>query len=145
MASALHLRVVTPERTIIDRKVAGVSFAGVDGGYGILPLHAPLLTAIAHTGVVVIQELDGKRVELFASDGFAQVQNNVLTLVCEAGEFAHEIDLERVKAAEAKARERMAGLDRLSAEFLAAEASLRKALARELVARRGSGSGTYSS
>ncbi|MBM4060118.1 MAG: ATP synthase F1 subunit epsilon [Planctomycetes bacterium] len=141
MASELHLRVVTPDRTIVDRKVAAVTFQGVDGSYGILPRHAPLLTAIAHTGVVRITELDGKKVEMFASDGFAQVQHNVLTLVCEAGEFAHEIDLERVKAAEAKARERLSGLERSSEEFIRAEASLRKALAREMVARRGSGTG----
>jgi F-type H+-transporting ATPase subunit epsilon len=141
MASELHLRVVTPDRTIVDRKVAGVAFTGVDGRYGILPHHAPLLTAIAHAGSVEVTELDGKRSAMFASDGFAQVQNNVLTLVCEAGEFAHEIDIDRVKRAEQKAREKMAGLDRLSADFLQAEASLRKALVREMVARRNSGTG----
>jgi F-type H+-transporting ATPase subunit epsilon len=141
MAKELHLRVVTPDRTIIDRKVAAVSFQGADGGYGILPNHAPLMTALASAGTVHITEVDGKQMDLFAADGFAQVQNNVLTLVCEAGEFAHEIDLERVKAAEAKAREKMAGLDRLSEDYIKAEASLRKALARELLARRSSGTG----
>jgi F-type H+-transporting ATPase subunit epsilon len=138
MAAELHLRIVTPDRTIVDRKVAGVAFQGIDGSYGILPMHAPLMTAISQTGTATITEIDGKSSALFVSDGFAQVQHNVLTLVCEAGEFAHEIDLERVKAAEAKAREKMAGLDRLSVEFIQAEASLRKALAREMLARRGS-------
>lgn len=137
----LHLRIVTPDRTIVDRKVRSVSFDGVDGSYGILPNHAPMMTALAQAGRVEVTEADGQHSSLFASDGFAQMQNNVLTLVCEAGEFAHEIDLARVKAAEAKAREKMAGLDRLSEEFIMAEASLRKALAREMLARRGSGSG----
>ena len=142
MAAELHLRIVTPDRTIVDRKVGSVSFQGVDGGYGILPGHAPLMTALAPAGVVAITELDGKREEMFASDGFAQMQHNVLTLVCEAGEFAHEIDLERVKATEARAREKLAGLDRLSVEFVQAEASLRKALLREMVSRRSSGTGS---
>ena len=137
----LHLRIVTPDRTVIDRKVAAVSFTGVDGSYGILPMHAPMMTAINNTGTVDVTGLDGKTESLFVSDGFAQVHDNVLTLVCEAGEFATEIDMERVKAAEAKARDTMAGLDRLSTEFLKAEASLRKALAREMLARRGSGTG----
>lgn len=141
MANDLHLRIVTPDRTIVDRKVQGVTFRGVDGSYGILPNHAPMMTAIAATGTAEITELDGKKQELFVSDGFAQVQHNVLTLVCEAGEFATEIDLERVKAAEQKAREKMAGLDRLSTEYIKAEAQLRKAMAREMLARRGSGTG----
>ncbi len=141
MASEFQLRVVTPDRTVADRKVAGVSFRGIDGGYGILPGHAPLMTAIAQAGTVEITETDGKKTAMFASDGFAQMQNNVLTLVCEAGEMAEEIDLERVKAAEAKAREKLAHLDRLSEEFLKAEASLRKALAREMLTRKHSGTG----
>ena len=141
MPAELHLRIVTPDRTIVDRKVAGVRFQGIDGGYGILPNHAPLMTAIAHAGTAEVTELDGRKSELFVSDGFAQVQHNVLTLVCEAGEFAHEIDVARVKAAEQKAREKMAGLDRLSADYIKAEASLRKAMLREMLARRGSGTG----
>ncbi len=144
MASELHLRVVTPDRTIVDRKVASVTFMGIDGSYGILPHHAPLMTAMAQAGTMVITELDGSKVDVFASDGFAQVQSNVLTVVCEAGELATEIDLERVKAAEAKAREKLSGLDRLSEDFIKAEASLRKALAREMLARRGGGSGNLS-
>ena len=139
--SELHLRIVTPDRTLVDRKVARVSFHGIDGSYGILPHHAPLMTAISSVGKAKITELDGRTLELFVSDGFAQVQHNVLTLVCEAGELAHEIDMERVKAAEAKAREKLSGLDRLSEEFLKTEASLRKALARETLARRASGTG----
>ncbi|MFK7742296.1 MAG: ATP synthase F1 subunit epsilon [Planctomycetota bacterium] len=138
----LHLRIVTPDRTIIDRKVSSVSFLGTDGRYGVLPNHAPLMTGIAEAGYLMIQETDGKSHDLFVSDGFAQVQNNVLTLVCEAGEYAREIDMERVKAKEAEAREKLANLDKKSADFLKAEASLRKALAREQLSRRSSGTGS---
>lgn len=138
----LHLRIVTPERTIVDRKVASVQFMGIDGSYGILPHHAPLMASVPHSGTAEITETDGKKEELFISDGFAQVQHNVLTLVCEAGEFAEEIDVARVKAAEARAREKMSGLDKLSTEFLKAEASLKKALAREMLSRRHSGTGS---
>ncbi|MAD34507.1 MAG: ATP synthase F1 subunit epsilon [Planctomycetes bacterium] len=140
----IHLRIVTPDRTIVDRKVASVSFVGTDGEYGVLPRHAPLMTGIAQSGTATIVETDGQSEEMFISDGFAQVQNNVLTLVCEAGELAGEIDLDRVKRKEQEAREKMAGLNKLSQEFLKAEASLRKALARERLARKRAGSGTLS-
>lgn len=139
--SELHLRIVTPDRTIMDRMVRSVSFVGTDGSYGVLPHHAPLMTGIAQSGAAMITEIDGKQNEMFVSDGFAQVQHNTLTLVCEAGEFADEIDLERVKAAEVRAREQLAGLDKLSEDFLMAEAALRRALAREMMARR-SGTGS---
>ena len=140
----IHLRIVTPDRTIVDRKVASVSFVGTDGCYGVLPRHAPLMTGIAQSGTATIVETDGSSAELFISDGFAQVQQNVLTLVCEAGELASEIDLERARQKEQEAREKMAGLGKLSAEFLKAEASLRKALARERLAGKRSGTGSLS-
>ena len=140
----IHLRIVTPDRTIVDRRVSSVSFVGTDGCYGVLPRHAPLMTGIAQSGTATIVETDGNSSELFISDGFAQVQQNVLTLVCEAGELASEIDLERARQKEQEAREKMAGLDKLSAEFLKAEASLRKALARERLAGKRSGTGSLS-
>ena len=141
MASTMHLRLVTPDRILVDRDVRSVTFMGVDGSYGILPGHAPLVTAMAHAGAVQITETSGEKVAMFASDGFAQVQNNLLTMVCEAGEMAQEIDLERVKQAEARAREKLANLDKASIEFLQAEASLEKALLRDLLARRSGGAG----
>ena len=141
MASELHLRVVTPDRVLVDRDVRAVTFQGVDGSYGILPRHAPLMTAVAHAGAVRVTEADGSRTEMFASDGFAQMQNNVLTIVCQSGELVAEIDLERVKRAEQRAREKLAGLDKLSEEYLKAEASLQRALMRELLSRRNSGTG----
>src|SRR5689334_3453114 len=108
MATEMHLRMVTPDRILVDRDVRSVTFMGVDGSYGILPHHAPLMTAIAHAGAVRVTELDGTRTSMFASDGFAQMANNVLTIVAQSGEPVQEIDLERVKRAEQKAREKLA-------------------------------------
>jgi F0F1-type ATP synthase epsilon subunit len=76
---------------------------------------------------------------MFASDGFAQMANNVLTIVAQSGEPVQEIDLERVKRAEQKAREKLAGLDKLSQEYLQVEASLQRAMMREMLARRDTG------
>ncbi len=80
MASELHLRVVTPDRVLVDRNVRAVTFMGVDGSYGILPRHAPLMTAIATAGAVKVTEVDGNVTHMFASDGFAQMANNMLTI-----------------------------------------------------------------
>lgn len=141
MAKPFHLRVVTPERTVVDRQVTYVHFTGLDGGYGILADHAPLMTAIAEAGTLTIENTDSTREELFVSDGFAEMQSNVLTIVCEAGEKADEIDLARAEEKERRAREALAREKKLSAAALRAEASLRKALLREALARKTSGTG----
>ncbi|MCB9868262.1 MAG: ATP synthase F1 subunit epsilon [Planctomycetes bacterium] len=140
MASELHFRVVTPQKTVVDRKVASVQFMGVDGSYGILPNHAPLLTA-TKPGIVTIHELDGRTEEMLVTDGFAEMRDNVLSLICEAGELAQEIDLERAAEAEKRARERIAERNRIDINLPKAEAALQRALLRQMLGRRRSGTG----
>jgi F-type H+-transporting ATPase subunit epsilon len=134
----LHLRVVTPDRVVFDRKVKAVSFMGVDGSYGILPGHAPLMTA-TKPGIVKITHENGQVEEMLVTDGFAEMRHNVLSLVTDAGERAEDIDLERAKEAEKKARERLAserGKSPLS------DPALQRALLRQsLIIRKRSGTG----
>lgn len=133
--SELHLRVVTPQNTVVDRKVQSVTFDGVDGSYGILPQHAALMTA-TKPGVVAITETDGSVEEMIVTDGFAEMRNNILSLICEAGELAGEIDLERAAEAEARAREQIAQSSKVDANLPRAEAALRRALLRQMLGRR---------
>ncbi len=142
MAKEFQLRVVTPERTVVDRQVRYTHFTGLDGGYGILANHAPMMTTIAEAGTVTFENTDGTREDLFISDGFAEMQNNVLTIVCEAGERADEIDLERARAAEERARKRIEEAHEVDINLAQAEVALQKALLRQMLARKGSGTGT---
>ena len=139
-ATALHLCVVTPEKTVVDSKVASVSFMGQDGSYGILANHAPLMTATV-PGVVTVNHTDGSSDELVISDGFAEMRENVLSLICEEGEHAREIDLDAAIAAEKAARERIAAMSKVDPNLPKAEASLRVALLRQALARKRSGTG----
>lgn len=141
MASELHLRVVTPDRTVLDRKVKAVSFMGIDGSYGILPNHAALMTATM-PGVVKVTNTDDSVEELLVTDGFAEIRDNVLSLVCEAGERAGEIDVERARVAEERAREQIEGASTVDINLAQAEVALQKALLRQMLARKGRGAGT---
>jgi len=138
MAGVFHLRVVTPERVVLDRKVRSVVFMGLDGSYGILPGHAPLLTG-TRPGIVKITGEDGSVEEMLVTEGFAEMRDNVLSLVTEAGERADEIDPERAREAERRARERLAG-ERGKSPLT--DPALQRALLRQaLIARRKVGTG----
>jgi len=134
MAHTLTLRVITPERIVLDEQVDSVRIPGVDGSIGILPRHAPMVAAV-DAGVLRYRRGAAEE-RLFVSDGFAEVKGDTLRVVCEAGELAAEIDEERAKAAEKRARERLAGARVVGAEaidLLRAEAALRRALMRQHV------------
>lgn len=132
MVGTLTLRVITPERVALDRSVASVRLPGLDGSIGVLPRHAPMIAAL-DTGLLRFRATPGGPEEvLFVSGGFAEVRGDTLRVVSEAGEKPEEIDVERAREAEERARERIAEqrVDGQPIDMLRAEAALRRALMR---------------
>ncbi len=129
MAASLTLRVITPERIVLDAEVSSISIPATDGGIGILPRHAPMIAAL-DTGLLRYK-LGGKSQVLFVSGGFCEVRGATVRIVTEAGERPEEIDEERVKEAEQRARERLRSGQVTEGEpldLLRAEAALRRAM-----------------
>ena len=46
LPSALHLKVITPRRLLVETEAEEVSLPGLEGYLGILPGHRPLFTAL---------------------------------------------------------------------------------------------------
>ena len=133
MAGTLTLRVITPSAIALDTQVESARLPGVDGSIGVLPRHAHMIAAI---GVGVLEYVEkGQRKALFVSEGFAEVKNDTLRVVTEAGELPDAIDEARAKEAEKRARERMSVkvIGEEAVDMLRAELALRRALARQQV------------
>ncbi len=137
MVRSLTLRVITPEEIVVDTTASSVTFPALDGGMGILPRHASMVAAL-DAGQLVF-EADGQRQEMFVSGGFAEVRDDTVRVVTEASESASEIDVERAARAAERARKRLHERwveDGVPFDVLRAEAALRRALMRKLVAGR---------
>ena len=83
MADRLRLRVYTPESELVDREVREVTAEGAFGQIGILPDHAALVTAL-EPGILAYRE-DGQVVRLQLGGGFAEVRDNVVTVLADSG------------------------------------------------------------
>jgi F-type H+-transporting ATPase subunit epsilon len=135
----LTLRVITPERIVLDTTAASVRVPGLDGDMGIFPRHAGMVAAL--DAGLVRYRADGAEQTLFVDGGFAEVRGGTVRVLTAAGESTEEIDVERAREAEERARERLShrgeALARESAiDFLRAEAALRRALLRQQLGRR---------
>jgi F-type H+-transporting ATPase subunit epsilon len=130
MTRKLTLRVITPERIVLDTQAEGVRVPAVDGALGLLPRHANLVAAL-DVGLLSWRQ-GGKLQTLFVSGGFVEVRADTVRVVCEAGEPPAAIDVERARAAEKRARERLdQGRETGAAiDLLRAELALRRAQAR---------------
>jgi F-type H+-transporting ATPase subunit epsilon len=84
MADRFRLRVYSPERQLVDTDVAEVTAPGAYGEIGVLPDHAALVT-ILEPGVLSYKT--GATVtRLRVSGGFAEVRDNVMTVLADSAE-----------------------------------------------------------
>jgi len=104
MANQLSLEVVTPHRTVLVEGVDSVTLPGIEGELGILPEHIPLLTTL-DTGIMSYKSSSGKTQAIAVHWGYAQVEGNSVRVLAELAETADEIDIERAKDAERKAKD----------------------------------------
>ena len=80
-----------------------------DGRRGILPNHMPIMLPLS-IGVVSILEESGRK-RYTCSEGVFYFENNKGTLLADSIEDVDAIDIDRAKAAEAKAREKIRSSD----------------------------------
>nr|YP_010616240.1 ATP synthase CF1 epsilon subunit [Elaphoglossum yoshinagae]WAU47611.1 ATP synthase CF1 epsilon subunit [Elaphoglossum yoshinagae] len=87
---ALNLRVMAPNRIVWNSEVWEIVSSTNSGQIGILPNHAPLLTAL-DMGVSKIR-YDGQWSAMALMGGFAMIDNNQVTILVNEAERATEID-----------------------------------------------------
>jgi F-type H+-transporting ATPase subunit epsilon len=97
----LHFDLVSPERLLISAEVDQVDVPGSEGDFGVLPLHAPVMTTLK-PGVLTVHQ-GGKADKYFVRGGFAEVTLSGLTILAEEAMPLAELDGtldQRVKDAE---------------------------------------------
>lgn len=131
--SQLHLKIVTPEKLLVDEEVAQVNAPTEEGEIGILPNHVNLMAKLK-PGELVIKK-GGKEERLAIGDGFLQMTDNTLTIMTDLATYAQDIDEKAVE--EAKKRAEQALEQKLSSEEYAETlANLEKSLAQLRIKRR---------
>ena len=130
MAGTFSLQIVTPEREVYASQVESVTLPGMESSFGVLRNHAPLIAAL-EAGIVRIVDAELKEINLAIGGGFFQVAQNQAILLADSAEFPHEINLDRARESETKARSSLDG--QLEGEQFAreqAEAALKRARVR---------------
>ena len=102
----MRLGVITTERHAFDEQVEMVIAPGASGVLGILPNHAPLMSALKPGALEV--RMAGQEPRFIAvGGGFMEVQPDHVVVLADSAEHGHEIDLERAREARRAAHEHM--------------------------------------
>jgi F-type H+-transporting ATPase subunit epsilon len=121
----IRCEIVSQDRLVFEGDADIVIVPGTLGEMGILPGHAPLLSAL-ELGVIRVKM--GQEEEVFTvTGGFIEVQPDIVTIMADAAENVEEIDVDRAQQAMERA-ERL--LDEYSEEdtenYLRIQAALRR-------------------
>jgi len=87
---SLNVCVITPDRVVWDAAAAELILPSSTGQLGILSDHAPLLTAL-DIGVMRLKT-ESKWMSIVLMEGFAEVENNKVTILCNGAEEEGSID-----------------------------------------------------
>lgn len=88
---SLNVRVITPDKVVWDAMAEELILPSSTGQVGILTDHAPLLTAL-DIGVMRLKSED-KWTSIVLMEGFAEVEDNKVTILCNGAEEASSIEL----------------------------------------------------
>jgi F-type H+-transporting ATPase subunit epsilon len=128
MRDAFELRVVTPRRLLLEEEVREVTAPGTVGEFGVLPDHITFLTSL-EVGMMSYRDERGTH-RLAVRGGFAEVANNVMTVLADDAAFAEDIDIAAARTDLHDADARLRGLSPLDDAYASADASRRWAQAR---------------
>ena len=86
----LKLEIVTPEKKVFDDSVDSVTVPTASGEAGILPNHAPLVSALKPG--ILSYSIKGSVDRLAVSGGFVEVSSNRVSVLTDSAQTADEID-----------------------------------------------------
>ena len=119
------LEVVTPYHHFFEGKVEQVVLAALDGEYGVLAGHAPVVLALT-PGIAHIK-IDGITRHAVMTEGYAEVGPYMVLAVCNAADWAEDIDVRRADAALKRAVKRFHDTTLSKQEHIFARHSIRRA------------------
>jgi F-type H+-transporting ATPase subunit epsilon len=128
MRDAFELRVVTPRRLLLEEQVREVTAPGTVGEFGVLPDHITFLTSL-ETGTMSYRDGSGTH-RLAIRGAFAEVVNNVMTVLADDAVFAEDIDVAAARSELQEADALLRSLSPLDVTYPSSDANRRWAQAR---------------
>ena len=123
----MHLKLITHDKVVFDEDVSEIYTKGVDGEFGILENHVPVMTAL-DVGITKVVK-DEKPILFTTMGGVFQFKDNNAIILTDIAENGADIDVARAKSAMERAQARLLEKS-VEIDIRRAEAALARAKAR---------------
>jgi F-type H+-transporting ATPase subunit epsilon len=108
MAKDFTLSVVAPDRSVVEERASSVVAPGLEGYFGVMGGHEPLISAIK-AGVLEYQDPAGNKHFVAIGGGFAEVTPDRVTILADTADKAPEIDIADAERTLEEARKALRG------------------------------------
>ena len=121
MAEKIQFELVSPAKLLVSSPVDMVVVPGSEGDFGALARHAPMITTV-RPGVIVVHDGGKESSKTFVAGGFAEVNEERVTVLAEeaipVGDITAEMAAARAKAAKEALSDAKTERERVKAERL---------------------------
>ena len=128
-----YLEIIASDRLFFRGDCQHLIFTGMDGDYGILPMHESMVTCLAAGELKYL--VDGRWRYAAVSDGFLEVMPDSVVIWADTVEDPDEIDVKRANEAKLRAEERLRQKQSIR-EYYHTQAALNRAMNRLKVTKR---------
>lgn len=122
-----RLRILTAEKEAFNENVQSFICEDFQGKFQLLAKHEPSIIVTKPT-VAIIQDNKGNNKKIFTSTGLIKVNSNEVLFCVDAAEWPQDIDLNRAKKAEERAKKRLS--ENKDIDMKRAQLALMRAVAR---------------
>lgn len=102
----VHLTVLSPEQSILERDVYSVTVPGAQGYFGVLKGHAPLISSMV-PGKLTAKDASGKAAVYAVGAGFVEVSHNRVIILADSIQPADGINAAEAATARDAAQKRL--------------------------------------
>jgi F-type H+-transporting ATPase subunit epsilon len=89
--ATFHFDLVSPEKLLFSSDVVQVDIPGIEGDFGVLAGHEPMVTTV-RPGVLVIYDGGGEQLRIVVNGGFAEVGPEGLTVLADTAVPIEDFD-----------------------------------------------------
>ena len=134
LPTEMRVEILSPEKVVFRGQAKSLGLPGKLGYMTVLPGHTPMIAELG-IGTIELSDATASKSIYFIASGFLEIVDGNARVLVDVVEKPEEIDAERARKSEKRAKDRLASSD-LGTDYTRANAALKRAQARVTLAAK---------
>ncbi len=110
MADKVAFELVSPDRLLMSVEADAVAMPGMEGDFGVMPGHAPIISAL-RAGIIEVEGTTDSPDRIYIAGGFAEIAADRLIVLAEEAVVVSDLDRANLEQRIQEANEELAAAE----------------------------------